>query len=168
MKVRQIKENTKFSSVEEIDSQIKRVEEKVNKTELSEEEQAECVAQIRQLVRSRETVRSLRKQLDAMQSGENPCEDLMERLKDIDGELDKWKMKEKEVSKELEQIRKRREEEEMDISALNAEKQECWQVLVALREKKKEINDAFTERMNEFRKMEKEYRTQERQRKREQ
>lgn len=159
-KVRQIKENTKFSSVEEIDSQIKRLEEKINKTDLNEEEQAECVTQIRQLVRSRETVRSLRKQLDSMQSDENLCEDLMERLKDVDAELDKWKSKEKELSKELEQIKKQREEEETDISCLISEKQECWQVLVALREKKREINDAFTERMNEYRRQEKEYRQQ--------
>lgn len=162
VKVRQIKDNTKFSSVEEIDGQIKRLEEKINKTELNEKEQAECVTQIRQLVRSRETVRSLRKQLDSMQSDENLCEDLMERLKDVDAELDKWKSKEKEVSKELEQIRKQREEEEMDTSGLISEKQECWQVMVALREKKKEINDAFTERMNEYRRQEKEYRLQKR------
>lgn len=157
-----MKENVKFSSVEEIDVQIKNLEEKIGKSDLTRKEQEESIAQLKQLVRSRETVLTLRKQLDSLQSDGNLSEDLVERLKDIDAELDKWKAQEKVLVKELDQLKKEREDEEADASVLNAEKQECWQVLCALRAKKKEINDAFSARIKEFRRLDQEYRKQKR------
>ena len=157
VKVRQIKENSRVSSIEEIDGQIKRLEEKINSSELTEKEEQESIENIRQLVKSRETVRSLRRQLDDMQSQENNSEDLMDQLKDIDSKMDECTAQEKEINKQLDAIQKKREEEDIDVHALIEEKEECWQVLCALRQKRKEINDAFTVEMDHYKQELKEY-----------
>jgi len=148
--------------VEEIDKEIKRLEDKINKTELTDKEQDDCVAQIRQLVRSKEKVKLIRKQLEEMGSDENLADDLMEKLKELDADLDRSKAREKDLQHKLDQLRKKREEEESDINILNAEKQECYEILCALRQKKKEINDEFTEKMDKFREEEKEYKAKKR------
>ena len=157
VKVRQIKEQSRVSSIEEMDGQIKRWEEKINSSELTEKEEQEYIEKIRQLVKSRETVRSLRKQLDAMQSQEDPSEDLMEQLKEIDSKMDDCTSQERDLEKQLDAIQKKREEEDIDVHALIDEKEECWQVLVALRQKRKEINDTFTEEMHQYKQKLKEY-----------
>lgn len=156
--VKALKDKFRTSSVEDIDSQIKKLENRINHETLTEREELAAINQIRQLAKSRETVRGHKQQLDKMQEDDKLMEELVGKLKTIDQELDKIKAQETKTRNELNGIRTERAGESNDVEALSQEKEECWEVMSALKDKRKEIEEKFSVKMEAFRREDAAYR----------
>eukprot|EP00210_Caulerpa_lentillifera_P001831 g1761.t1 len=161
IKVKELKKEIKFSTVDEIDHLIQELEEQINGAEeLSEEQEEQCIHEIKQLVKSKELLKSLRMQIDQVQADDALCDALVKKLKGLDDDLEDCKTSERELSKELEKLRKQKELAEQDRSNLEAEKKECWEIICALRAKKKELSDAFSEKMEQYYALDRQYKYQ--------
>lgn len=160
-KVKELKKEINYSTIEEIDQSILQLEEQINGTEeLAEEQQELCIHEIKQLAKSKELLKSLWKQIEQVQADDALCEALVKKLKGLDDDLEDCKTTERELNKELEKVKKQRDVAEQDISTLDSEKRECWDIICALRAKKKDLSDAFSAKMDQYYALDRQYKHQ--------
>jgi hypothetical protein len=79
------------------------------------------------------------------------------RLDNCDATLSSIKEREQVETAALEAIRKQREEATVDLPSLDVEKQECWEVVQLLREKKNEIRNSFNQKWAEYQELNKNF-----------
>lgn len=70
-------------------------------------------------------------------------------------QLDKIKADREAEDAKLQQLRAAEQEARSDIPALNVEKKELWEIIQTLRDKQREIRNAFNEQWEEFKKQDK-------------
>lgn len=158
--LRELKDRVKYTTVEEIDVQISRLEEKLNHSSMSSSEEEWSVEQVRNLARSRATVRTYQEKLNDMQGDERPREELASKLRAIDARLDELKAEEMAEKERLQEIRASREDETSNEEALQQEKKDCYEIILRLREKRSEIRTEYNAKYDEFKKLDSEYRQQ--------
>lgn len=152
--VRALKERVKYTTVEEIDAQIQRLEQKLNHSTLSPKEEEWSVKQIKDLAQSRASVRNFRERLEKMQEDDRLREDLVRRVAGVDEKLDALKAELAKERARLGELHAARDDETTEDATLKDEKDECWQIMVALRTKRDEIRAEYKSKFDEFKKQE--------------
>ncbi|GMH32677.1 hypothetical protein BSKO_00511 [Bryopsis sp. KO-2023] len=148
--VRHVKE--KGRAVEDFDAQIKKIEHRINTEDLTPEDEERAINQIKQLAKSREAVKKHNQDLNSIQGDDALREELIAKMKSLDEELDKLKVDENRNKAQLQKIRSEQAVESDDFESLVQEKQDCWEVMKALREKRSQIKEEIDNVTFSFRK----------------
>lgn len=149
---RSVKESFKAPTADEFDAQIRKIEHRLNTEDLSPEEQEKEVQRIKQLGKSRENVKMHTQHLNDLQKGDALREELLSKTKALDEELDRLKGEEVKNRSELQRIRTEQATDSEDYDTLAQEKQDCWEVMCALRDKRTQIREEIDEKMTNFQK----------------
>lgn len=148
--LRELKNNLKFTTVEAIDERIAELEERVNHSSLSLNEEKRILEDIKKLKQSRATVGQYSDKLAQLAQDESATDELMARLKAADEELNKIKTQEEGLRGQLAELREKEAEKSSDIPSLIQEKDECREVCKQAYEKIQELRGEHQAKWEEY------------------
>eukprot|EP00195_Chlamydomonas_chlamydogama_P013846 CAMPEP_0202900860 /NCGR_PEP_ID=MMETSP1392-20130828/12076_1 /ASSEMBLY_ACC=CAM_ASM_000868 /TAXON_ID=225041 /ORGANISM="Chlamydomonas chlamydogama, Strain SAG 11-48b" /LENGTH=616 /DNA_ID=CAMNT_0049587313 /DNA_START=74 /DNA_END=1924 /DNA_ORIENTATION=- len=146
------------TKLETLEADIQQMEFRLSHESLSENEEKRVMQQVQALSAARPAVRSYIELESKLKQNEETRSSIKGRLDACDAVLKGIKDKEDVEKAALEQYKKAQNDETVDIPALTVEKQECWQIMVALKEKIAEIRDDYSKKYQEYIKLDKNYR----------
>ncbi|KAK9804196.1 hypothetical protein WJX72_000615 [[Myrmecia] bisecta] len=149
-----------YTSVEQVDEQIRKLEHKHEHTSLTLAEEKKLLEDLKRLRASRGTVQQYNDRLESLHTDENVRIQIVERLKACDDKLNAIKGQEEGLRTELNAIRAREQEQTADIPSLIEERNECREVINAAYTAVKEIRAAHRAKVDEFYEREREWKAQ--------
>eukprot|EP01026_Neomeris_dumetosa_P048961 TRINITY_DN42493_c0_g1_i2.p2 TRINITY_DN42493_c0_g1~~TRINITY_DN42493_c0_g1_i2.p2 ORF type:complete len:428 (+),score=94.33 TRINITY_DN42493_c0_g1_i2:84-1367(+) len=161
--VEAVKEKMKYTSVAEIDKQMKNILDKLNDedNEVSEEEQQRLVARIKQLAQSKEVVSNAKDKIQLLDKSTKPdTSKVEEELEEVNGKMESLLQQERDLRKRVTKVRSSEAEEVADIPALNEEKQACYEVIVECRTAIKSLQDEYDQEFQEFQRLNQEFKAE--------
>jgi uncharacterized coiled-coil DUF342 family protein len=150
----------KFTSVEQIDEAIVRLEERMSHTSLTLSEEKRVLEDIKALKKSRTAVSQYSDKLEQLASDSTHRDEISGGIKGMDEQLNRIKAREEELRAELAVMRAKDEETTVDFSALMQERDECREVSKAAYEKIKDLRAAHDAVWAEYKEADKAFRVQ--------
>eukprot|EP01024_Parvocaulis_polyphysoides_P058733 TRINITY_DN632_c0_g1_i3.p1 TRINITY_DN632_c0_g1~~TRINITY_DN632_c0_g1_i3.p1 ORF type:complete len:556 (-),score=134.69 TRINITY_DN632_c0_g1_i3:360-2027(-) len=148
---KQSKEKLQYTSVEEIDKQMKALETKLNTEDVGGiKEEKRIIEQIRKLNQSKQFVIAYSQKIEQLDKGKDTRDEITQRLDKLNAELDTLSAREKSIKKQLDEQRNQRGKQSEDMDKLNAEKQECYEVIKASRERISELQQDYNVQFDKF------------------
>eukprot|EP01025_Chloroclados_australasicus_P002498 TRINITY_DN1056_c0_g1_i1.p1 TRINITY_DN1056_c0_g1~~TRINITY_DN1056_c0_g1_i1.p1 ORF type:complete len:668 (-),score=108.35 TRINITY_DN1056_c0_g1_i1:415-2208(-) len=160
-----VKAKMKYTSIQEVDKQIKVMLDKLNDDDrhMDPEEEERLVSRIKQLAQSKEVMNNQKDKIQQLEEASNKSLDVSKQMDDITSRMETLVQSEREIRKKVQKVRQAEEEEVADIPALNEEKQACYEVIVECRATIKQLQEEYDLEFQEFqRKMEEFQQEQER------
>lgn len=158
--LKDLKANMKFTTVEQIDEAIEKLENRVQHSSLSLNEEKKILDDIRKLKASRSAVGQYTEKLDTLAQDDTARSELQAGIKALDEELNKVKAEEEVLRAELAVIREKEQEKGSDVPGLIAERDEAREVCKQAYEKIKDLRAEHDAVWAEFKAQEKLWREQ--------
>lgn len=158
--LRDLKANMKFTTVEQIDEAIEKLENRVQHSSLSLNEEKKILDDIRKLKASRSAVGEYTEKLETLAQDDTARSELQAGIKALDEELNKVKAEEEVLRAELAVIREKEQEKGSDVPGLIAEREEAREVCKQAYEKIKDLRAEHDGVWQEFKAQEKLWREQ--------
>jgi len=139
--------------LETLEEDLAALEYKLAHESLSASDEKRAQQQLSQLNAARPLARegvALEEKLKACEASRT---DIRARIDKCDAVLDSIKQKETVENTALDSLRAKRDADDIDIPALEVEKQECWEIIQALRKQMDEVRTNFNKQWQEFKKL---------------
>jgi uncharacterized coiled-coil DUF342 family protein len=150
-----IKEKLAFVKLEQIDEEIRKLENRISHTTMAIDEERKAVSQIEQLRKSREMVKLYNDRLEKLQEDDSVRRAISDRIKEQDNVINQNKALEAKQKEVMDAIREAEDAQVADIPELANERNESYEFI-------REARDAVRNLRNEFKQKEDEYYANER------
>jgi chromosome segregation ATPase len=145
------------TKLETIESDIQQLEFKLEHDSMSGPEEKKAQHQMANLIAARPLSRQVTMLEDKLKIVEERRASAKEKLDQCDAVLATIKEQEQAEQTALDEYQRQREEANVDFPALQVEKQECWEVVQALKAKSVEVRDEFSKQYQEWQLQNKHY-----------
>ncbi|GAX82805.1 hypothetical protein CEUSTIGMA_g10231.t1 [Chlamydomonas eustigma] len=145
------------TKLETIETDIQQLEFKLEHESLSGPEEKKAQQQLANLVAARPLSRQVAMLEEKLKIVEDRRASAKEKLDQCDAVLSTIKEQEQTEQIALDEYQRQREEANVDFPALQVEKQECWEVIQALKTKVVEVRDEFNKQYQEWQLQNKHY-----------
>jgi uncharacterized coiled-coil DUF342 family protein len=159
--LRDLKASMKFTTIEQIDEAIEKLEKELQHSSLSLNEEKKTLEDIRKLKASRATVGVYSEKLQSLAQDDVVRGELQTSMKEIDDHLSTIKSEEDKVREELTALRQKDQKVGMDMTALVSEREACRETCKQAYEQIKDLRAAHDLVWQEFRTQEKLWKAQE-------
>jgi uncharacterized coiled-coil DUF342 family protein len=157
---RELKSMIRFKNEEEIDEEISKLEDEIQHSSLSLNEEKRVVDDIRQLKNSKSIVSEFSAKMEQLSADETTCKEINNAIKSIDVEITKVRQEEDELRAAMNAERKKEEASGNDNQSLWSEKEKCKDACKDAYEKIKDLRAAFDQEWQEFKAKDKVWRAQ--------
>lgn len=158
--LKSMKDKLNFVKVNDIESEIKRIEDRMAHTTLSLDEEKRLVGQLTALNKSRDVVKSFGSRQEQLSIDEAARKETVDQLKAQDAVLNEIKAREGVLQQQLQAAKKKEESANGDLPNLIAEREGCIENIKATRSEIRKLRDSFKELENEYYSREREFREQ--------
>ena len=141
--------------LEQIDEEIRKLENRISHTTMAIDEERKAVSQIEQLRKSREMVKLYNDRLEKLQEDDSVRRAISDRIKEQDNVINQNKALEAKQKEVMDAIREAEDAQVADIPELANERNESYEFI-------REARDAVRNLRNEFKQKEDEYYANER------
>lgn len=159
--LRDLKASMKFTTIEQIDEAIEKLEEELQHSSLSLNEEKKTLEDIRKLKASRATVGVYSEKLQSLAQDDVVRGELQTSMKEIDDHLSTMRSEEDKVREELTSLRQKDQRVGMDMTALVSERETCRETCKQAYEQIKDLRAAHDLVWQEFKAQEKLWKAQE-------
>mmetsp|Transcript_1225 Transcript_1225/g.4061 ORF Transcript_1225/g.4061 Transcript_1225/m.4061 type:complete len:483 (+) Transcript_1225:124-1572(+) len=157
---RTIRDGLPYSRVEDINAEISRLEDSIQHTTMTLNEEKRLMQRIKDLSRSREQVRQYHERLGKITEEEQYRKGIIERIRAKDQEINALKAEQAELRKLLDSARNKEEAEVADVPSLSAERNKCAELLRETRSQIRTMRVEFKAKEDEYYQRERELRAQ--------
>eukprot|EP01023_Acetabularia_acetabulum_P022424 TRINITY_DN2206_c0_g1_i2.p1 TRINITY_DN2206_c0_g1~~TRINITY_DN2206_c0_g1_i2.p1 ORF type:complete len:565 (-),score=173.04 TRINITY_DN2206_c0_g1_i2:943-2637(-) len=158
---KQLKEKLQYTSVAEIDKQMKLLEDKLNYEDVGGiQNEKKIIERIKQLAESRKFVQSYSSKIGELEKGKDSRQEITERLDKLNSQLDALSAQEKGLKSKLDEQRNQRGKQEDDRDSLTTEKQDCYEIIKASRDQITSLQQDYNEEFEQYKVKLEEYRKQ--------
>lgn len=157
---KELKSMIKFKDVEDIESEVQRLEGEIAHSSLSLSEEKKVMESIRQLKNSKSIVTEYAAKMASLAADETTCKEINSAIKSLDTEINAVKKEEDGVRGELDAQRKKEEASGTDNKSLWEEKEKCREACKEAYEKIKDLRAKHDAQWAEFKAAEKVWRAQ--------
>lgn len=158
--LRDMKSSMKFTTVEDIEKEIDKLEDEIQHSTLSLTEEKKLLEEIRKLKSSRSLVGQYNEKLNSLSQEDSNRAELQSSLKQADAQLNDIKKEEEKLRSELSELRTKEQETSEDFSSLIKERDECREVCKQAYEKIKDLRAEHDAEWQQYKAAEKEWRAQ--------
>jgi uncharacterized coiled-coil DUF342 family protein len=158
--VKELKAMIKFKDVENIESEVQRLEEEISHSSLSLSEEKKVMESIRQLKNSKAVVAEYSAKMEGLAADETACKEINAAIKSLDTEINAVRKEEDGVRAQLGELRKKEEASGTDNKSLWDEKEKCREACKEAYEKIKDLRAKHDAQWQEFKAQEKLWRAQ--------
>eukprot|EP01025_Chloroclados_australasicus_P063631 TRINITY_DN842_c0_g1_i1.p1 TRINITY_DN842_c0_g1~~TRINITY_DN842_c0_g1_i1.p1 ORF type:complete len:662 (+),score=128.22 TRINITY_DN842_c0_g1_i1:252-1988(+) len=156
---KQLKEKLQYTTVEEIDKQMRLLEHKLNYEDVGGvQNEKRIIENIKKLAESKKFVQTYSAKIAELEQGKDKRDETVQQLDKLNQELDALSAKEKSLRKQLDKERSERGKQELSKEDLNAEKQECFEVIKASRDRIAELQAEYNQQFEKYKADMEEYR----------
>ena len=153
-----MKQKLRFFTVEAIDREIAKLEEHHAHTSMSLQEEKKMMTQIKDLSRSRETVKEYNDAQAKINGEDGVRKAIIERIRAKDLEINAVKAEQQQYRATLDQVRSKEEKAGADIPKLQEERNACYEVIKAKREEIRRLRVEYKAKEDEYWATEREWR----------
>ena len=155
-----MKDKLSFVKINDIETEMKRIEERMAHTTLSLDEEKRHVSQLAALNKSRDVVKGFGARQEQLNADEANRKDIVEKMKQQDSILTEIKQRESVLQQQMAAVRKKEESVSGDVPNLIAEREACIANIKEIRTEIRKLRDAFREQENQYYAREREFREQ--------
>ena len=145
-----MKSKLKFYTLEAVDKEVARLEETLAHTTMSLNEEKKIVTTIKDLGKSRDAVRQYAEAQAKASGDDGSRRAIIERLRAKDAEIDAVKAEQGVVRAALDATRSKEEKAGADIPKMQEERNACYEVIKAKREKIRALRADFKKTQDEY------------------
>ena len=145
-----MKSKLRFTSIEAVEKEMARLEEAIAHTTVSLNEEKKMVAQIKELGKSKDLVRSYAEAQGKISGDDGSRKAIIDRLKAKDGEINAVKAEQTSLRGELTETKRREDKAVSDVPKLNDERNTLYEAIKANREKIRALRDAHKKKEDAY------------------
>ena len=149
--LKESKNKLQYATVEQLDQQIARLEEKQAHSSLTAREEQRVIADIAKLKASRVTIAQYHGELEKLHNEDEEREQLFSQIKACDARLTELKAAQETVRAQLDDLRQTEQESSSDIPGMLRERDACRDSMRTTYEDIKALRADFNVRMDAFR-----------------
>lgn len=154
---RKIRDQTKITNLEQLEAKVREVEAKISHETLTPNDEKKLHEQLQNLNQARPAARQYAVLQEKLNASEKARTEILTRLQQCDEVLNSIKAKEDAEKEVLNEVRDRHESETSDVPTLRSEQKDCWDIIVACRDKITEIRKEYDAKYQEYIKLDKNY-----------
>ncbi len=158
--VKELKAMIKFKDVDNIESEVQRLEEEISHSSLSLSEEKKVMESIRQLKNSKAVVAEYSTKMEGLAADETACKEINAAIKSLDTEINAVRKEEDGLRAQLGELRKKEEASGTDNKSLWEEKEKCREACKEAYEKIKDLRAKHDAQWQEFKAQDKLWRAQ--------
>lgn len=144
-----MKQKLKFLTVEAVDREVARLEDAIAHTTMPLNEEKKMVTAIKDLGKSRETVREYQTSYSTLNGDDGTRKAVVDKLKAKDLEITALKVEQNELRGALTVTKKQEDKAGADIPGLNDERQACYEIIKAKRDEIRSLRDEHKKKEDE-------------------
>ena len=153
-----MKQKLRFFTIEAVDREIAKLEEYQAHTSMSIQEEKKVMAQIKDLSRSRETVKEFNDAQAKITGEDGARKAVIERIRAKDAEINAVKAEQQQYRASLDAVRSKEEKAGADIPKMQEERNACYEIIKAKREEIRRLRAEFKTKEDEYWATEREWR----------